>query len=87
MTMCVVLCVYKYRWSKFFPWTILCIFTSLSCDILQQYRDGSYPLTLGHAMAQTVTGFLPQTPVFNTRLVFVGFVVEKVALGQVLFFV
>jgi len=48
--------------------------------------DGSYPLPLGRAMAQTVTGFLPQTPIFNIRLVFVGFVVEKLALGQVLFF-
>ena len=82
--MCVVLCVYKYKWSKFSPWTIHCIFTSLSCDILEQYRDGSCPLPLGRAMAQTVTGFLPQMPVFITRLVFVGFMVEKLALGQFL---
>jgi hypothetical protein len=59
--------------------------SSLSCDILEQYRDGSYPLPLGRAMAQTVTGFLLQTPVFNTSLVFVGILVEKLALGHVLF--
>jgi hypothetical protein len=38
-----------------FPPTILCVFTSLSCDILEHYRDGSYLLSLGHDMAQAVT--------------------------------
>jgi hypothetical protein len=39
----------------------------------------------GHVMAQTVTGLSPLMPSFEQRAVHLGFVVNKVALGQVTF--
>jgi hypothetical protein len=84
---CVFSCVCTSVGDPSFPTDSSCVFFFLPVCLVTSWRDtGMDPMHCPWAMPwlkHLVTGLLPQRPVFNLRLVFVGYVVEKVALGQV----